>query len=237
MRKYLIAPLVLILSINNVLAGAGSSRPAAEEDNRLKAKATTPKSFFESPEARHMATGAAILAAGIYAYKCYQTSDDTVTSSKPRRTSSYSDSSDDSEEEYVYTSKTKYSYASKPVDIEAFKRENSTTPQIDLSVYEEDSWRHESAKIDLHPVFNNNPRKHLRQQIFELQHAYFLGKSTENKVHIITGTGIKRPGPNYILQNNVEIWLTEDYIQRRITRYWQPQPGIFTVILRKEKLD
>ncbi len=107
-------------------------------------------------------------------------------------------------------------------------------PVIDLSSYEEDILEG-ALRIDLHPVYNKNPRKHLREAIFKRQIAYERSETEDGKIYIITGTGKKRTGPNFRLQNTVDEWLQEEYCSRRISEYKLEQEGFFMILLRKTK--
>jgi hypothetical protein len=108
-------------------------------------------------------------------------------------------------------------------------------PSIDLRSYEESELLEGAARIDLHPVYNKNPRKHLRNEIFKRQIAYGRSETKDNKLYIITGTGKKRAGPDFRLQNAVDGWLQEDYCSSRISKYQLEQEGFFVVFLRKNK--
>lgn len=105
-------------------------------------------------------------------------------------------------------------------------------PVIDLSAYEEITL--ESAPIiDLHPVYKGNFKQHLRDEIFQKQRAYHLSQTPHKKYYISTGTGKKRPGPNFTLQNVVSDLLKEDYFKRRIEYYRLEKEGFFAIFLRK----
>ena len=111
-------------------------------------------------------------------------------------------------------------------------------PTIDMSIYlglYDEPHEEGASRLDLHPVYNNNPRKYLRDWIYKCQKKYHRLQTKDNKmIRIITGTGKKRPGPNYRLQESVRQWLQEPYIQRRIKRFYLEDEGMFNVFLRKD---
>lgn len=94
-------------------------------------------------------------------------------------------------------------------------------------------------EIDLHPSCTHNPRQTLRKGIFNYQKAYHidcdLDRDVDGKIYIITDSGERRPGHQYNLQAQVNQWLQESYIQRRIVKYCMSDKGIYTVVLRENK--
>jgi len=226
MKNLITAALIVAISTQPLMAGSGSSAMKDEEEREEVKKENSSKSAWDSPNVKAAATGAAVIAGALMAYKMYNSSLSTEKDDE-----SFSSSSHDSDAETDFYDSHHYGYR-KTENIESFKSRLSPEVIIDLSIYA-DSWVRESARIDLHPVYNNNPRKHLRDQVFQHQQDYHLGKTSESKFYIITGTGKKCSGPNFTLQNNVEKWLQEDFIKKRIKQCWQPQEGIFAVILKK----
>lgn len=105
-------------------------------------------------------------------------------------------------------------------------------PVIDLSDYEETTLE-STPIIDLHPVYKGNFKQHLRDELFQKQRAYHLSQTPHRKYYISTGTGKKRPGPNFTLQNAVSQLLKEDYFKRRIEYYRLEKEGFFAIFLRK----
>jgi hypothetical protein len=107
-------------------------------------------------------------------------------------------------------------------------------PLINLSGYEIPNFE-ATEKIDLHPVYNQNFKKRLRDEIYKHQLAYQRSETKEKKLYIITGTGQQRPGPNFRLQNAVQDLLKEDYFRRRIAYSRLEKEGLFAIFLRKNK--
>lgn len=107
-------------------------------------------------------------------------------------------------------------------------------PVIDLSEYEGVAFEG-ATKIDLHPVYNGNFKKYLRDEIYKRQLAYQRSETKENKFYISTGTGKKRPGLNFTLQNAVDDLLKDDYFRSRIAYYRLEKEGFFAIFLRKNK--
>lgn len=134
---------------------------------------------------------------------------------------------------YNLNSSSSYSETEDSVDSSApILQLHKGCPVIDLSDYEATTL--ESAPIiDLHPIYKGNFKKHLRNEVFEKQNAYHLSQTPHRKYYISTGTGKKRPGPNFILQNAVSELLKEDYFKRRIEYYRLEKEGFFAIFLRK----
>jgi len=112
--------------------------------------------------------------------------------------------------------------------------EGADYPKIDLRVcFNQNDL--ESAKIDLHPPYTENPHKMLKDEIYRYQKLYNQSHNvSDERIYIVTGTNKKRPGPKYRLQHSVRSWLQEDYFQRRISNYWLSKEGLYTVILRQD---
>lgn len=197
-------------------------------------------------------TGAAVLAVGVIgavattAYIIESSEDKTLTKKDSSSSSVIVEDYNDSSDEEVYTRSnfspkklkvTKYVEKSFPSH-HWFLEHTGEDPVINLGNYEERRQQDDfqSQKIDLHPTRTKNPRQMLRQEIYNYQKAYHLSLILDNKIHIITGTGKQRPGPNYVLQHQVQNWLKENYLRKRVAKYWMPQEGIYTIILRKNIL-
>lgn len=221
--------LVFLFFISNTLAGTGSSHLSQNEEEKSSRKAQIRSSseLSNTDLLVSLGAGAALAGALFAAYKM----------------SSSSSSRDIGKLDEKEAPQTTFSIkASRENQVSSFLPSTTpiavlSIPTIDLSIYEIEL-RREARTFDLHPVYNSNPRNHLRQAIYKLQKAYYLSQAKEDEmVRIITGTGKNRPGPNYRLRDNVFQWLQESYLHRRVERYWTQDEGMINIILRKRMLE
>ena len=198
----------------NILCGTAQSVPRDEnEEEKPVTRQSVNNSSDPSLSDSAIGTSAVILGAAIAGYGLYK----AFQSTEPQEENSLQ--------------KTNFEEYDELIDLSSFAEltEQSSEP---LQVVAQGGGYH---KVDLHEV-RSSFYYYLRDEIYRLQNLYHESKIPSGKVLVITGTGKKRPGPNFRLKNEVIRALKEDdFFLRRILSYEDKNPddGFVKVFLRK----
>lgn len=231
MKKTILSLMILSLFQGHGQAGADHSTLEENDEKRRSSSAREPAPDLFMRGAAVLGGAVALAGAATLAYNLYHQEDEEEnTSSEPSNITSDDEANDDEE---MYRD---FLGNNPSIDLTSFlEDESSFQKEAGIDSEEKQEIIAHSKTVDLHPIYNKNPRKYLLTRLKQHYKDFLQEGKDGRRVHIITGTALKRSAPSYTLYYSVNKWLKEEKFKCLIQKYWTPKEGIYTVLLRKKK--